>query len=158
MRHRIGKRVRGARFTNEPIGDGVELRAGDPEPPQYIHIGRFEWTDPPGGVPVPRDRRQQPATRDETQCEQFRFRHRLSRWKRRTDKGKKIAMSNTGHATAMSVACSAIQEPPPQLGFPNRSRAAATVDESGFHSAIVPSHRGMVPGATKVLDRKVTGQ
>src|SRR6476469_528121 len=84
--------------------------------------------------------------------------HRLSRWKRRTDRGKKIAMSSTGQATAMGVACSVSQEPPPQLGLPKRCRVAATVEDSGFHSAIVPSQPGMVPGATKVLDRKVTGQ
>ena len=46
----------------------------------------------------------------------------------------------------------------PQVGLPNSSRVAATVEDSGFHSAIVPSQPGIVPGATNVLDRKLTGQ
>jgi hypothetical protein len=59
--------------------------------------------------------------------------------------------------TAINVAFSATQEPDPIPGLPNRSRVAVTVADSGFHSAIVPSQPGMVPGEMKALDRKPIG-
>src|SRR4051794_40284026 len=82
---------------------------------------------------------------------------RLSRRNLRTDRGKKIAVISAGHRTARSREWCAAQEPPPQPGFPNSSREADTVADSGFHSATVPSQPGMVDGAANTLDRNPTG-
>ncbi len=63
----------------------------------------------------------------------------------------------SGHKTAISSECWAIQVPPPHPGLPNSSRVAATVADNGFHSEIAPSQPGIVSGATRVFERKRTG-
>jgi hypothetical protein len=50
--------------------------------------------------------------------------YRLSRRYFLTDRGRKIATSSSGQATASSIALSEMNEPPPAPGFPNRSRVA----------------------------------
>ena len=67
-------------------------------------------------------------------------------------------MSTSGQTIAISKPWVAIQDWPPQPGFPNSSRVAETVADNGFHSVITPSTAGMVAGAANVLERKPTGQ
>jgi len=74
--------------------------------------------------------------------------------------GRNTATINTGHATASSRAFCAGQEVPTSSGtlLPNSSRVAATVADSGFHSATVPSHGGISDGETNVLEIIVSGK
>ena len=83
---------------------------------------------------------------------------RERRWKRRTLSGKKTTEISTGQTTAIRTACVAIQEPPAAPTLPNSSRAAPTVEESGFHSATTPSQSGISDGATNALVIMVIGK
>src|SRR5918997_365060 len=62
-----------------------------------------------------------------------------------------------GHSSAIGTALTATQEPPSQPGLPNSCRAAAAVDDSGFHSASTPSTTGMDAGAANTPDRNANG-
>src|SRR6266849_3726342 len=44
-----------------------------------------------------------------------------------------------------------------RMGSPKSWRAAETVEDSGFHSAMTPSHAGMVEMATKGFPRNPMG-
>lgn len=76
----------------------------------------------------------------------------------RTESGRKTATSSIGHTSAISTACSEIQEPACHPGFMKSCRMAEEVAESGFHWAITPNQDGMVDGFTKTFERKLIGQ
>src|SRR5216683_4770883 len=67
-------------------------------------------------------------------------------------------MRSIGHTSAISTACSEIQEPACHPGFLKRYRIAEVVAESGFHWAIAPNQDGIVDGFTKTFERKLIGQ
>jgi hypothetical protein len=66
-------------------------------------------------------------------------------------------MRSSGQATAMMAAWLVIQEECAPIGSPKSWRAAVAVDDSGFHTAMAPSHAGMVETATNGLPRKPIG-
>jgi drug/metabolite transporter (DMT)-like permease len=84
--------------------------------------------------------------------------YRLSRWKRRTASGRKIAVMINGQTTDISSAFCSIQVSPTAGGLPNNSRAAVTVEDTGFHNAMVPSQAGISDGATKTLEIIANGK
>jgi len=66
-------------------------------------------------------------------------------------------MITSGQTTAMAIAFSATKDVPPLPGFPNSSRVAVTLADSGFHSAIVPSQTGIESVGAKVFVTIVIG-
>src|SRR5690606_25493787 len=71
---------------------------------------------------------------------------RLRRWNRHTANGRNTTVISSGHRTAPVRACCSIQYPLGGAGWPNRSRIAVAVDETGFQAAIVPSQPGISAG------------
>ena len=68
-------------------------------------------------------------------------------------------MITIGQTTAINTEWDAIQELPVSAPtLPKSSRAAPTVEESGFHSAMKPSQPGMSSGATNALVTIVKGK